>query len=48
MLGDDHPDTLTARGTLAKLTGLQGRWHEDEQLCRELLPLHHGPGNCGS
>ena len=37
MLGDDHPDTLAARETLAWLTGLRGRLPEAEQLSREVL-----------
>ena len=37
VLGDDHPDTLTSRDTLAWLAGLQGRRAEAVELHRQVL-----------
>ena len=37
VLGDDHPDTLSARETLAWLTGLRGKPAEAGELAREVL-----------
>jgi hypothetical protein len=37
ILGDDHPDTLTSRATLARLAARQGRRAEAVELYRQLL-----------
>ena len=37
VLGEDHPDTLTTRGTLAWTVELQGRYADAEQQYRSLL-----------
>jgi hypothetical protein len=37
LLGDDHPDTLTSRATLARLAGGQGRRTEAEELYRQVI-----------
>jgi len=37
VLGDDHPDTLTSRDTLAWLAGRQGRRAEAVELYRQVL-----------
>jgi hypothetical protein len=37
LLGDDHPDTLTSRATLARLVGRQGRRAEAEELYRQVI-----------
>ena len=37
VLGEDHPDTLASRATLAWLAGLQGRRGEAELLYRQVL-----------
>ena len=37
LLGDDHPDTLTSRATLARLAGRQGRCAEAEELYRQVI-----------
>jgi uncharacterized membrane protein len=36
LLGDDHPDTLTSRATLARLAARQGRRAEAEELYRQV------------
>ncbi len=37
LLGDDHPDTLTSRATLARLGARQGRRAEAEALYRQVI-----------
>ena len=37
LLGDDHPDTLTSRATLARLAARQGRRGEAEELYRQVI-----------
>ena len=37
LLGDDHPDTLTSRATLARLAARQGRRAEAEELYRQVI-----------
>jgi len=37
LLGDDHPDTLTSRATLARLASCQGRRAEAEDLYRRVI-----------
>jgi len=37
VLGDDHPDTLTSRDTLAMLTARSGRRAEARDLYRQVL-----------
>ena len=37
VLGDDHPDTLTSRATLAWLAARQGRNDEAEEVYRQVL-----------
>jgi hypothetical protein len=37
LLGDDHPDTLTSRATLAWLAARQGRRGEAEELYRQVI-----------
>jgi hypothetical protein len=37
LLGDDHPDTLTSRAVLARLTARQGRRAEAEELYRQVI-----------
>jgi len=37
LLGDDHPDTLTSRATLARLASRQGRRAEAEDLYRRVI-----------
>jgi len=37
VLGDDHPDTLTSRDTVAWLVGRQGRRAEAAELHRQVL-----------
>jgi Tetratricopeptide repeat len=37
LLGEDHPDTLTSRATLARLAARQGRRAEAEELYRQVI-----------
>jgi hypothetical protein len=37
VLGDDHPDTLGSRATLARFAARQGRPAEAEELYRQVL-----------
>jgi hypothetical protein len=37
LLGDDHPDTLASRATLARLAARQGRRAEAEELYRQVI-----------
>ena len=37
LLGDDHPDTLTSRAVLARLTARQGRRAEAGELYRQVI-----------
>ena len=37
LLGEDHPDTLTSRATLACLAARQGRRAEAEELYRQVI-----------
>ena len=37
LLGDDHPDTLTSRATLARLAARQDRRAEAEGLYRQVI-----------
>ena len=37
LLGEDHPDTLTSRATLARLAARQGRRGEAEELYLQVI-----------